>query len=309
MGNPKERTLPAIATVNCFQQPGQWFRANFHTHTTLSDGDTGLAERCRQYRDEGYHVLAITDHEKTNDTNGLSDDGFLVISGMETHPPDPSGGLYHLVCLNVPHGFSLADVDDPNERIRRVREAGGEAIIAHPYWCGHTLADLLPLEGAVAMEVYNATCSKIGKAFSNVHWDDLLAAGRILPAVAVDDVHRGRDIFMGWTWLKMPDLTVESVLQALRTGCFYSSCGPEIHDFQVSDGVARLRCSPAREVHFIGRNSSGCSFYADGGEPFTEIEAPVKYGMRYVRCEVVDAAGNRAWTNPVIPDEVIPPEE
>lgn len=307
MGNPAERTLPAIATLNCFQQPGEWFRANLHTHTTLSDGDTDLAGRCRQYREAGYHVLAVTDHERTSQTDGLSGEGFLVIGGMETHPPDPAGGLYHLVCLNVPHGFSLAGIDDANERIRRVREAGGEVIIAHPYWCGHTLADLLPLDGAVAVEVYNATCSKIGKAFSSVHWDDLLAAGRMLPAVAVDDVHRGRDIFMGWTWLKMQELTVESVLQALRSGCFYASCGPRIRDFQVTDGVARLRCSPVVEVHFIGRNAAGRSFYADAGEPFTEVEAPVNPGMRYVRCEVVDAAGNRAWTNPVILGGEVPP--
>ncbi len=294
--------LAAIETLDCFRKPGRWFRANFHTHTTLSDGDSSLEERCRQYREEGYHVLAVTDHERTSDTDGLNDDGFLVISGMETHPPDPSGGLYHLVCLNVPHGFTLADVEDPLERIRRVRETGGEVVIAHPYWCGHTLADLMPLEGAVAVEVYNATCSKIGKAYSSVHWDDLLAAGRLLPAVAVDDVHRGRDIFMGWTWLKMETLSVESVLDALRTGCFYSSCGPEIYDLALEDGVARLRCSPVSEVHFIGRNASGRSFYADGGELLTEVETPVNAGMRYLRCEVVDASGKRAWTNPVVLD-------
>jgi len=245
-------------------------------------------------------VLAITDHERTNDISGLSGDGFLVISGMETHPADPSGGLYHLVCLNVPLGFSLGEVEDANERISLVREAGGEVLIAHPYWCGHTLKDLLPLDGPVAVEVYNATCSKIGKAFSSVQWDDMLATGRYLPAVAVDDVHRGRDIFMGWTMLKLRKLSVESVLEALRTGCFYASCGPEIQDFRVEDGVARLECSTAAEVHFISRNASGRSHYADNREPFTRMELPLPEKWPYVRVEIVDTSGRRAWTNPVM---------
>jgi len=58
--------------------PGKWHKANFHTHTTTSDGDTELPTRCEQYRDAGYSVLAITDHEQTNDISGLSRDGFLV---------------------------------------------------------------------------------------------------------------------------------------------------------------------------------------------------------------------------------------
>ena len=34
------------------------------------------------------------------------------------------------------------------------------------------------------MEVYNATCTKIGKGFSSVHWDDLLSSGKVVSAVS-----------------------------------------------------------------------------------------------------------------------------
>jgi len=285
---------------NPFDCPGSWYKANLHTHTTTSDGDVDPEERARQYREQGYQILAITDHHKTNDISGFSTDGFLVISGIETHPDCPGGDPYHFVCLNVPLGFDCSEEPDPNARIRMVRDAGGEVIIAHPYWCGHNLNHLLPIEGAIAVEVYNATCSKIGKAFSSVHWDDLSNAGRILPAVAVDDVHRGRDIFMGWTMVKAESLTVESVMDALRGGCFYASTGPVIEDARIEDGKVMVKCSPAREIHFIAQRSSGGAVYSDDGEPITQAEWPVHPHWKYVRVEVVDADGGRAWTNPFI---------
>ncbi len=283
---------------NPFDCPGSWYKANLHTHSTTSDGEVSPGERARQYRDHGYQVLAITDHNKTNDVSGLSAEGFLVISSMETHPSCPGGDPYHLVCLNVPHGFSVPDDSDANARICAVREAGGEVIIAHPYWCGHNLNHLMPIEGPIAVEVYNATCTKIGKGFSSVQWDDLLDAGRILPAVAVDDTHGGRDIFMGWTMIRAESLTVESVMEALRSGCFYASTGPTIEDARIADGVVSVRCSPAREIHFVAQRSAGRSFYADDGEPLRSAELKFSPMWDYVRVEIVDANGGRAWTNP-----------
>lgn len=285
---------------NPFDCPGSWYKANLHTHTTTSDGDVPPDERARQYREQGYQILAITDHRKTNDVSDLSVDGFLVISGMEIHPLCPDSDPYHFVCLDVPHGFSCEDEPDPNTRIRMVREAGGEVIFAHPYWTGHNINHLMPIEGPIAVEVYNATCTKIGKGYSSVQWDDLLDAGRMLSAVAVDDVHRGRDIFMGWTWIKAESLTVESVMDAIRSGCFYASTGPVIEDARITDGKMTVKCSPAAEIHFMAQRSYGRSFYADGGEPLTSAELQIADHWRYLRVEVVDAHGGRAWTNPFV---------
>jgi len=288
--------------TNPFDAPGNWYKANLHTHTTISDGDACAAERIGRYRERGYDVLAITDHNKTNDVAGLSSDGLLVISGMETHPLCPDADPYHFVCLNVPHGLELQEEPDPQARINMVREAGGEVIIAHPYWCGHNISHLMPIEGAIAVEVYNATCTKIGKGFSSVQWDDLLDAGKLLPAVAVDDCHRGRDIFMGWTMIKAESLAVGPVMDALRKGCFYASTGPTIEDARLEDGRLKVRCSPAKEIHFVGRRSTGRVFYADG-EPLTSAEAQFSPMLDYLRVEVVDGNGNRAWTNPFFPEK------
>jgi len=287
--------------VNPFEQTGKWFRANLHCHTTTSDGDCTVAERVDQYREQGYAVLAITDHRLTNDVEGLSSEGFLVISGMETHPDCPGeGDPYHIVCLNVPYGFSIPEGTDADGHIGRVKDAGGELIIAHPYWCGHTLKHLLPLRDVVGVEVYNSTCGKIGKAFSSVHWDNMLAEGVILPASACDDTHGGRDRFMGWTMIKAESLTLDAVMASIRTGCYYASCGPVIEDFRIADGKAVVRSSPVAEVHFISRSMHGHSVYTDDGEDVVEAEMELYEGLPYVRCEVIDRAGNHAWTNPIV---------
>lgn len=283
-----------------FDTPGNWYKANLHTHTTLSDGELCAAERVRQYREKGYHILAITDHDWTNDLSGLASQDFLVISGMERHPACDGGEAYHLVLINVPHGFDCSAEIAPNAIIGMVKAVGGEVILGHPYWCGHNLNHLLPIQGAMALEVYNATCMKIGKGLSSVQWDDLLDAGRIMPAVAVDDVHRGRDIFMGWTMIKAADLTLDAVMDALRTGCFYASCGPVIEDARIVEGTLTVKCSPAEVVNFIAQTSHGWSIHADEGQQITSAEVAVSPAWKYVRVEVVGVDGKRAWTNPFI---------
>jgi hypothetical protein len=291
--------METMKLTNPFDYQGQWFKANFHTHTTTSDGDSSPAQRVSQYRSNGYDILALTDHGIVNNTEHLSSDSFLMISGIELHPPC-ANSKYHLIGLNVPHDFSVPQDCYVNECIKAVRHAGGEVIYGHPYWCGQNINHLLTVDGYIAIEVYNATCSKIGKGFSSVHWDDLLETGRVVGAIAVDDTHYGRDIFMGWTWIRAEQLSAEAVMQALRTGCYYCSCGPTIEDFRIIDGQAIIRCSPAMEIHFIAQNSNGLSYYADGDKLLTHAEFKLTDNLKYVRSEIIDQHGNHACTNPIV---------
>jgi hypothetical protein len=117
--------------------------------------------------------------------------------------------------------------------------------------------------------------------------------------VAVDDVHGGRDIFMGWTMIKSQTLDVPSVMEALRTGSYYASCGPEIKDFRIINKKAIVECSPVSEIYFMGQRSGGGSVFADAGPDLVKAEFNVPDGLKYLRVEVVDRKGNRAWTNPI----------
>jgi len=289
--------------VNPFEVDGKWYKANLHTHTTASDGQCDVEERVEQYREHGYGVLAITDHGIVSDATEYGTDDFLVLDGVElTVTPFEDGRFYHLLCVNTPSDLSFPGDLSPNFLIVHLRTQGAECFIAHPYWSGNTLPELLYLEEHIGIEVFNATCQSIGKGFSSVHWDNMLEAGVETPAIAVDDVHSAgnpMDLFGGWTMLKMGELSTEAVLKALRTGCYYSSSGAEIVDFRVEEGTARLRCGPAVQIHLMGSGCHGRSFYAGDGPPLTDASVQVDAEWKYVRAEVVDARGKRAWANPV----------
>ena len=47
--------------ANPFQQPGQWYRGNTHSHSTESDGQLSIGDRFAAYRDAGYDFLVLTD--------------------------------------------------------------------------------------------------------------------------------------------------------------------------------------------------------------------------------------------------------
>ena len=290
--------------VNPFDVDGNWYKANLHTHTHASDGQASLEERIRQYAENGYSVLAITDHGVGSDAAHLSTPDFLVLDGIEVAVRQPDrGAFYHIVCLNVPSDATVPATDNPNDVTAWAREEGGESLLAHPYWSGNTAHQLAAVRRCVAIEVHNATCRRIGKPTSSVHWDDLLDMGIRVPAIAVDDAHAAvapcLDLFGGWGMFRMESLCAGAVMEALRTGCYYSSSGAGIADFRVQGAVASVRCPGARQIHLIGANCHGSSRYAPAGQTISEAEAEVTEAWKYVRAEVVDAAGGRAWTNPI----------
>jgi len=291
-----------MAMTNPFEREGQWYKANLHSHTTTSDGIWSPDELVRLYREHGYQILALTDHGKTNDIGSYQADDFLVLQGMEPGAPCSIDGAdsYHVVCLNIPDDFQMPTGLDAQGMIDLVRSAGGEVILAHPYWCGLTINGLRAVTGYIAIEVFNTTCMRFGgKGISSVLWDNMLNVGLVVPAVATDDCHHAGDPCKGWAMIKLQELSPGAVMEAVRTGCFYSSCGPTIEDFRVEQGVATLRCSPVMEAHFVCETWHGFSFRAEEGKSITSAECELRDGTRYVRAELVDEKGRRAWTNPI----------
>ena len=61
------------------------FKANLHSHSTLSDGHLTPEEMKALYKNHGYSVLAITDHELPFDHSALSDDDFIMLTGYEIY--------------------------------------------------------------------------------------------------------------------------------------------------------------------------------------------------------------------------------
>lgn len=299
-------TGQAESLVNPFTQQGEWYKAALHVHTTTSDGDVDVATRLAQYRAAGYHVVAITDHWKTNDLSGCSDDTFLAITGMEAHPATGTGApAHHFVCLNLPHPFELARDLPAQTLIDRVIEAGGKVIYAHPYWTAHSLEEMTEVTGYVGVEVFNAVCHlRWNKGHNSVHWDQVLNKGRLLAAVATDDVHSTAEIDQAWTMIKAPSLNTNAILTAIESGCSYSSCGPVIEDCRISEGVIRIATSPVKQITFYFDGAAGGHVLrTEADKTLTEAQWSIPIGRcRWIRIEVVDEAGNCAWTNPLLTD-------
>ena len=294
--------------VNPFDLKGNWYKANFHTHTTASDGGLPVEKVVANYRRKGYDVLVVSDHNATHDVRPLTSKRMLVISGIELHPPMKTlDSLFHIVGVNVPHAFDPHSkaADQANALIRRVNKAGGLAILAHPFWCGIAYEDFKHLKGLSAVEVFNTICDAgAGRGTSENEWAYMIDRGMNLPCVGVDDTHSGgrkgaTDAFGGWTWLKMASPTTANVLKAIRTGACYASTGPTIHDFRVEKGVASVRCSPAARIHFKAGPGEGQALFAEGDRLVRSFSAPVRDGCPFIRVTVTDAAGRVAWSNPI----------
>jgi len=147
------------------------------------------------------------------------------------------------------------------------------------------------------MEIWNSGSALVwGVDTNSYHWDALLTEGRKVYGVASDDGHDLQQNGFGWVRVNA-EKNVDSILDALRNGEFYASCGPEIYDFYVEDGYVCINCSPVSQI--ILRNFS-CPHRMIWGENLMGGQIALRdLCTDYIRAEIVDAQGRRAWTNPI----------
>ena len=74
MNNLRDYLLP---------ENGQFYKANLHSHSFLSDGKLTPEEMKNLYKSHGYSVLAYTDHDIFIPHHDLTDENFLALSGFE----------------------------------------------------------------------------------------------------------------------------------------------------------------------------------------------------------------------------------
>ena len=296
--------------INPFRVPGEWYRGNIHAHTTISDGTRTPEEAVKLYKEAGYSFLSITDHSVVAKTAHLSEKDFLLIPGEEICiGTSTAGTLYHIVALGVEDTLPYRDFDhglDPQRVINKISELGGIPILAHPYWSGLNHQDMMRLKGYHGVEIYNTSCDyERNTGYSEPHIDGIIVAGKKPLIYATDDHHGAEmgnaplDACVAWINVKAEELTVESIMAAIKAGHFYSSTGPEFKDIRIDDdGIISIECTPVRYITFVSTPSLGYKFHAMG-EPLTKAEYPGRPGETYVRVEIEDFEGRRAWSNPI----------
>ena len=293
-----------------FQKEGNFLKGNLHCHTTLSDGTGSPASTIRHYANAGYDFLAITDHRRYNFTNYAPESGLLILPAMEADRYLEGKGMpvVHIVAVGPEQGNGYVDgqkieyqkgekTEDGQEIIDDVLRANNLAILAHPMWSGNTVEGVKNLRGFSLMEIWNTGSAMDWGVDSNTyHWDVLLSEGKKVFGVASDDSHCLQQNGFGFVRVKA-EKNVSSILNALKNGEFYASCGPEIYDFYVEDDKVCINCSPVSQIML--RNFSA-PHRMIRGENMTGGQFKLRECCTdYIRAEIVDAQGRRAWTNPI----------
>jgi hypothetical protein len=98
--------------------------------------------------------------------------------------------------------------------------------------------------------------------------------------------------------VKATENTPEALLEALKAGAFYATQGPELRDVRVEDGKLVVECSAASSIVAIGWGTGAKAVH---GSSLTRGEVPLERlnNSPFVRAAVIDAAGKRAWSNPI----------
>jgi predicted metal-dependent phosphoesterase TrpH len=296
--------------VNPFTAPGEWYKGNVHAHTTISDGSKTPEHLVKLYKEAGYDFLSITDHSVVAKTGHLSSEDFLLIPGEEICIGTTAAHtLYHIVALGVDNTLPFKDFDhglDPQKVIDTIKKMGGIPILAHPYWSGLNHEDMIKINGYHGVEVYNTSCAfERNTGASEPHIDGVIVAGRRPFIYATDDHHGAEmgnaplDACVAWISVKAEKLTKESIMDAIKQGYFYSSNGPEFKDISIDkDGMISVECSPVRYISFVSTPSLGLKYHAMN-EPLTSAKYPGRPGETYVRVEIEDFEGRKAWSNPI----------
>jgi len=283
---------------------GTFYRANLHCHTTCSDGKYTPEETKEAYKNEGYSVIAFTDHRNFIVHNDLTDDTFLALNGYEADVTEAGGWSDKAKTCHICVIALDKNVTEVPEW--KNKEYSGESISAfmkdnvekgffvtynHPTWSLESYPEYMSYKGAMALEIINYGCVVEGYNDRNEHcYDDMLRGGERLFAVGADDNHNESHYFGGYTMIKADSLTYEAIAKSLKEGNFYASeGGPKIEELYIEDGIIHVKTDSAREI-FISTDRRICH-YAKG------IETTFALGeFDYFRVTAVGQDGKCSWT-------------
>jgi len=277
---------------------GQWLKAGFHCHTVNSDGGMSPEETVNCYRNKGYHCVGITDHFTVTPTEQFSDENFVAIDATE------NGGHPDIIGVGVTS--AIPEEEPLAQRAKALSEQGGFTIAAHPTYCAVTPDVYLDCPDLMAMEILNAYCDEAyTNGLATELWDMLLGQGKRIWGVAGDDAHLNpkkryySDAGKAWVEIWAKEFSREAILKALKNGAFFSTQGPRFQSITVQGAQIQLTCTPVAQVRWRTFGKVGFVDYAPSGESLTRSELPEWFRPNaFVRIELVDHQGKKAWSNP-----------
>ena len=200
-----------------------------HCHTSFSDAKKTPEEVKEIYKNMGYSVLAITDHEIFVPHDYLNDEDFLCLHGFEMDVGEDGPKPFklkmscHIGCIAlspdnliqpcynrekyvygdaIQHRHLIKYDDTLPDYIRELSPAGISDIMTktaesgffvtynHPTWCMQSYNEYINYYGMHATEIFNGGCLLMGYEDSDAKiYDDFLRTGRHLYCIGADDNH------------------------------------------------------------------------------------------------------------------------
>ena len=304
-----------------FIEKNRMLKGGLHTHTTRSDGRGTPEEVIRLFKDNGYDFLALTDHRIYNFTNFAPETGMIIIPGMELDngvmPCSNGMRCFHTLCLGptkedgngYEQDYSFPPVCANNQEeyqkyLDDAHEKKNLTVYCHPEWSCTPARYFEKQKGNFAMEIWNSGCAMDNDMDTDAaYWDELLGQNIRIFGVATDDGHQMHEHCNGWVMVNAEN-NLNSILESLSKGAFYSSCGPEIYDFYIKDNVAVIDCSEVVKIRLHSDCHPTRIVRSEEGITHAEFSLegwPGPYD--YARITIIDKDGKYAWTNPIFLNE------
>ena len=340
-------------------ETGNFYKANLHCHTTVSDGSLDPETVKGAYMAQGYSVVAFTDHNVLIGHNDLTDNRFLALNGMEKQiseekdvPEIANGSREQLTCHmcfialdpdnltqpcynrtkylsrkqeaagirekikfdeSKPDFIHEYTVDCVSAAMEEAKKCGFFVTYNHPNWSCETYEQYGYYHGMHAMEIVNYSSQSIGfEEYNPKVYDEMLRSGKRIGCVASDDNHNRRsfvskhcDSFGGFTMIKAEALEYKAITDALLSGNYYASEGPEINELYYEDGKIYVKCSDAKKICMATGKRDSARLFAEAGKYINEADFAVLPEYNYVRITVIDEYGRHANSIAYFTDDIM----
>ncbi|MBR5506490.1 MAG: PHP domain-containing protein [Clostridia bacterium] len=209
-------------------EKGNFYRANLHCHTTISDGQKTPEEIKDIYQRHGYSVVAFTDHDMLIPHNELTDEKFLALNGIEYsiiepktetknyirachfcaialeednhiqplwhrteyYPPDNPFVPKVKFAENKPDYERYYSTERISDMMTTARNEGFFVTYNHPTWSMENYNEYMNYSGMHAMEIFNGGSYAAGYDEENFRvYDDMLMGKKKIYCIGADDNH------------------------------------------------------------------------------------------------------------------------
>lgn len=304
------------------------FKANFHTHTTGSDGRITPHDVVDRYRAQGHSILAITDHSRVTwpwtafsalEPSSLSrntfETGDLESADLNYQDRDPAAlGMLavqgnELSSHNHIGSFFTDHNGTPTEEasLEAIGRKGGMAMINHPGRYDRPLEFYIDLyrrfPHLFGLEIFNQGNRYPG---DRQKWDQILM--RLLPERIVwgysnDDMHYSSHLGRNWSIMFMPELSEQALRTAFANGTSYFVYSPHRQQPPLPPVINTINVDHNRGIISIDAdNYESIEWISDGriihhGSHLKLADHNRQLG-RYVRAMLRGRADSAAGTQP-----------